>query len=518
MNRFQRVVEILDNAVGGPTATIFAHGPFWRNQTKDQFVARVIFELPIITVGDGAGSNLVKALRGEEPFGTLDLPRMPAGGLDPVPAEQIAEIEQWIDDGCPEEAQAPLGPLEIRLNGAASGEAFVIISGPAQPLPATLSLRTTDGSEGEVRLRARPGGTTLSVSPERVQVSAAGVEVQVLAATPSSRENDAAVEVVQGDEVLASFELTAIASPVVRFRGRYQCRLATNPDPFDHPWGEQSSFGLYAVRGPDKANPDEPPLDRVIRFHDAVALRPFCRPVGVSVVGIEAEVGGTRVRFQTGDPLLGQPVRLGPGCTFDERDGAFAPAGFQPISDFRLEIGSVFAGAAAPAVRRRSPQDPPGSTAPYADGIFDFEAEAAPWPPSEFGHNEATWSEHAWAVVARKLARLVAQQADGERAARIRERRLRQHAGGLAGIRKANTFMQRFMGLIDRELTVDPNLVGALAYLSGLPAIQFYAEFLDFDSDCQTGSVTGTLGAPTPLEPAPTNLQTESSLRRELPR
>jgi hypothetical protein len=35
-----------------------------------------------------------------------------------------------------------------------------------------------------------------------------------------------------------------------------------------------------------------------------------------------------------------------------------------------------------------------------------------------------------------------------------------------------------------------------LAYLAGLPAIRITADFLAFDTDCQTGRVTGTLDAP----------------------
>jgi hypothetical protein len=30
MNRFERVIQILDNAIGGPDASIGAHGAFWR--------------------------------------------------------------------------------------------------------------------------------------------------------------------------------------------------------------------------------------------------------------------------------------------------------------------------------------------------------------------------------------------------------------------------------------------------------------------------------------------------------
>jgi hypothetical protein len=53
---------------------------------------------------------LRRALKGEAPFGK-DLPAPPAGatikrmpvGFHPVPAESIAVIEQWIDDGCPDQ-------------------------------------------------------------------------------------------------------------------------------------------------------------------------------------------------------------------------------------------------------------------------------------------------------------------------------------------------------------------------------------------------------------------------------
>lgn len=63
----------------------------------------------MVTLGDGAGSILVKALKGESPFGA-DLPSPPTGarfsrmpaGLPPIPDGEIAFIQKWIDDGCPE--------------------------------------------------------------------------------------------------------------------------------------------------------------------------------------------------------------------------------------------------------------------------------------------------------------------------------------------------------------------------------------------------------------------------------
>lgn len=102
MNRFERVVQILDQAIGGPDATIRAHGPFWRRKTRDEFVAAQVFGVELVAVGRGEASNLVRALKGEVPFDGSQFARMPSG-RPPVPGDEIAFIERWIDDGCPED-------------------------------------------------------------------------------------------------------------------------------------------------------------------------------------------------------------------------------------------------------------------------------------------------------------------------------------------------------------------------------------------------------------------------------
>src|SRR4029453_1157365 len=113
MTRFYRVKEILDAAVGGQN--IHAHGAFWRGLTRDQFVAKTVFGEQLLIVNDGANSNLVHALKGEPPFGAdtgnpnADYNRMPSG-LDPVPPDQIAFIETWINEGCLEDPWPPVPP------------------------------------------------------------------------------------------------------------------------------------------------------------------------------------------------------------------------------------------------------------------------------------------------------------------------------------------------------------------------------------------------------------------------
>lgn len=126
MTRYERVQKILDQSIGGPGVTIGYHGAFWRSRTRDQFVAYRYRGLDLVKLGDGAGSNLVKALKGEAPFGA-DLPVPPAGaefsrmpaGYDPVSDTDIAFIQRWIDEGCLEDnVEADVPQLSWRPTNA----------------------------------------------------------------------------------------------------------------------------------------------------------------------------------------------------------------------------------------------------------------------------------------------------------------------------------------------------------------------------------------------------------------
>jgi hypothetical protein len=78
-----------------------SHARFW-NQAKEEFInCKVYDQGPVIRRGDGAGSPLIKALKGEKPFDGSSYPRMPQG-CAPVPDAEIRVIERWIDQGCPD--------------------------------------------------------------------------------------------------------------------------------------------------------------------------------------------------------------------------------------------------------------------------------------------------------------------------------------------------------------------------------------------------------------------------------
>jgi hypothetical protein len=111
--RLDRVREILNAAATNGNPSHGGAGRFW-NLPRDGFLQAVVYGLNVIeTQGDnrGARSNLIKALKGEPPFDGADFERMPLN-RPPVGAADIAFIQQWIDDGCPEDplSPAPGGP------------------------------------------------------------------------------------------------------------------------------------------------------------------------------------------------------------------------------------------------------------------------------------------------------------------------------------------------------------------------------------------------------------------------
>lgn len=112
----------------------------------------------------------------------------------------------------------------------------------------------------------------------------------------------------------------------VAFQGWFQCRLATNPDPYDEPRG---------VSGWTFATVDEPDLDRTIRFRNPMVPR-FAGPtIGVAVSGVR--VGGAPV---PGHPLLAAAVDLLEHPVFEGRDGVVAGDANEPISPFHISLAT----------------------------------------------------------------------------------------------------------------------------------------------------------------------------------
>lgn len=384
--------------------------------------------------------------------------------------------------------------IEILLNGVTSGKGFLVTSKTGIKLQGELTLQGITGKPVEVQLRTGAGSHgQIEFEATSVQVAEVPIIVPIWCSDASDVLNDTIVEVCAESLVIATLNFTVVREPTLRLTGRFQCRLATDPDPFDHQWGNASSFGSYSVRGPDVANPNEPPLDRIVRFNDPVGVRPFAPDVGVSVVAIEAKVGGSIVRFTTGDVIIGEPAFLGSRCVFEAQDDRFAPAGYEPISNFELTLGATFSGKSATALPRLKETDPPPSTAPYADGFYKLD-EIGPWKPSDFNRGEANWKQYGEAVVAEKQAQLTAQSPANDKESRIRERRLMEHTNNLNGMKFALACVERYSGIIDQELVVNPGKSMTMAYLASVNKYAFWGEFLAFDTDTHTGYFTGTVG------------------------
>jgi hypothetical protein len=101
--RYPDIQRILDEAV--EVADIGAHGPFWREITRDQFVEKKVFGCPIIFrengIFNGPQSPLVRILQNpiECPV-DRERPQMPVG-FPPVAPDRVKTISDWIDAQCP---------------------------------------------------------------------------------------------------------------------------------------------------------------------------------------------------------------------------------------------------------------------------------------------------------------------------------------------------------------------------------------------------------------------------------
>jgi len=107
MTRFERVRQILNAAVGDGAPSHGGKGQFWDLPLDQLKALKVLGQKVIETEGDGRGarSALVKALKGEPPFDDDGFGRMPLDRPAVDPAD-VAFIERWIDDGCPEDEAA----------------------------------------------------------------------------------------------------------------------------------------------------------------------------------------------------------------------------------------------------------------------------------------------------------------------------------------------------------------------------------------------------------------------------
>jgi hypothetical protein len=141
----------------------------------------------------------------------------------------------------------------------------------------------------------------------------------------------------------------------ISFAGWAQCRLATDPDPYDEPRGVSGYLHAYA---------GEPDLDRLIRFQDPPFRRTHTPTIGVLVRSVVLD--GAPVAEH---PLQSARVQLLDRPKFEGRNGVVAEDGLEPIVPFHLSIEQ----GAARLARATVPTDP---TSPYREfNAIDFIAD-----------------------------------------------------------------------------------------------------------------------------------------------
>jgi hypothetical protein len=104
----QLISQVLtqNGEIGGVSAA--PHGSFWTNLSYQEFttgdVPGVSPATPILVVSDSKNSNIIQALQGVGPlFGPNGaIGQMPGNGPPFFTDDQIKEIADWIDLGCPQ--------------------------------------------------------------------------------------------------------------------------------------------------------------------------------------------------------------------------------------------------------------------------------------------------------------------------------------------------------------------------------------------------------------------------------
>jgi hypothetical protein len=255
----------------------------------------------------------------------------------------------------------------ISVGGNAAGDGFLLA-----PVGSTYEVEislATDAGILAATLQASPDAAGLIFSTTNVNLSTAPTIVTVHATLQSATRGDTTIQVLDGPTVVASFDVTAIKHPTVNFRGRFEARFGTdggfynrNPQytaaidsvvPPGWTWSLEGEPNFVPPVGNVPENL-ETPVGRVIRLNNPAALRSHAEPV-VSIV--ESITGDTTLgpeTFLSGDPIIGEPVNVGPDTYFagnDPRNPAdptpeeYFGAAQEPLALFELHFGGMFSGA-----------------------------------------------------------------------------------------------------------------------------------------------------------------------------
>jgi hypothetical protein len=276
----------------------------------------------------------------------------------------------------------------------------------------------------------------------------------------------------------------------ISYRGWFQCRLATDPDPFDEPRGVSGYVHAYA---------GEPDLDRLIHYQKPAFAREFGPELGVFV--IEVAIDSAPVADH---PLLGAAVDLLDQAKFEGRNGVVAEDGEEPIFPFHLAIrkGSF-------ELRRAVVASDP--TYPYPE-FYAASAEGGPEVAALI--HEATGVPDLRAVWRQRMAALDKALREGlpEPAATAARERLSFLRAGRA-LNFFEILMRYEYALRSTTVLSDPDkLLGADADLATPWPLRFWMG--GWDADVLCGYASGKLSIPSLAHP--TGFSTRSFRRTSI--
>jgi hypothetical protein len=415
--------------------------------------------------------------------------------------------------------------IVIQVNGSSAGDGFLIAPDGARTFPVSLNLSTNDGTTTQATIDATPNGAGVTIPAGPVSITPAVTTIPIHATTQSAARGDTVINIRVGGAT-TSFALTAIRSPAVWFRGRFEARFATDGDYYNNPRGTDggtsgSDPGLgpgwtWALEGePDFVPADsvpttiDKPVGRVVRFNNPAALRPFAAPVSTAVVEIRGATTAATEVFTAGDPIIGAAVNLGPNTYLASNDPPNpadpAPAesfqaGFEAMALFECHIEGFLSGTSA------SPSDRPTATGFFSP--LDAAEKAIPqfFDPVTGAAGtflaQATFEQRRLQVLQAAFNALSPADQTGTPAGRNLNTRI-SHLTRSTTLPPGWDGFEDYQGLVNAGITFQPVQSSVLDYLKGYSKFNFDAKMFTFHNDELCGYVRGSLSASPGGQPAP---------------
>lgn len=423
--------------------------------------------------------------------------------------------------------------VNVLLGGSSSGDGFLIAPGSAA-YDAELSLATDAGTLA-VTLQASPNTAGLVFSQTSLTISTAPTIVTVHSTLQSVSRGDTTIQVLDGATVVASVAVTSIKHPVVNWKGRFEARFATdgqfynrNPKytdtvdavvPPGWTWGLEGEPDFVPAVGNVPENL-EAPVGRVVRYNNPVAPRAHAQAVGTTVTSITGQTTSGTETFTAGDPLIGEPVDLGPNTYLagnnpispaDPRPEESWDAALEPMALFELHLGTRFGGASAvgPFTHKatttneltRSPD-----ARPIAAGLVSAAADLtalglpglAAFSDTRIDLLVADHTSLPAGPEKRNAARRIGHLLSSVSAAK---RTAVQTANpGLFSVRQGTLTQgwsnkEIYTGYVNSNLAFNPSGSSVISYFSGFGLFKFESHMFAFHSDELCGHHRGTLQA-----------------------